>query len=1112
MISNRYQIEAQIGEGGMGAVFKGLDTQTGQPIAIKLLKPQILENHPELVERFRREGEALRELNHPNIVKMVDILEDDNKHYIIMEYVSGGDLAGVLAQGNMSVSRILDIAIDLADALTRTHKLGIIHRDLKPANMLIGDDGTLKLTDFSIAHTANNQTHLTESNAIVGTVHYLSPEVLYGEQADNRSDIWAFGIILFEMLTGKKPFTGDTVPSIVQSITRNHIPDLEQLNPECPIGLVDLVYRMLQKDRNHRIRSVRYVGAELEDIVQELAHSRTNEALQLSLSQDTQRFNTPTPEDSSYHLLHNLPAQTTPFVGREHELDELIQLLDSPDARLITILGPGGMGKSRLGMAVGEHQVGKFTDGIYFIELAPLSTIDNISSAIASAINYQFKSDGRTPQEQIVEYLADKNLLLIMDNYEHLLDGAQLMADILTASSDVKIVVTSRQRLQLLGEVLFHLTGMDFPEWETLEDANQYAAVKLFVSSAKRIQLDFELTAHNMNDVAQICQLVEGMPLGIELAASWSDMLSPEEITEELSQSMDFLEKDDNAQNAHRSIRSIMDYSWKQMTDVEQQVFMKLAVFRGGFTRKAAQDVAGANLRILQSLVNKSLIRRNADSGRYVIHALLREFTNHQLKLSQNSSIYPKFSQYYLDFLSKQEKKLQGSEQLDALNRIDVEFENIRRAWQWAVQTRDFDGIGKAIEGISVYLHMRSKWFYDPDIVALFKTTQARLAPTGNEKPHITWAKVLTRGNYYNSVEDYLDNLEKAIEITKMYEDKAEIGLALHMKAIVYPSRTVRIQCREESWPYFEAVGDDYHLASGLAFLSSDYLYLGDYEKALEHNQKALTITQRTGDNDGQIWVYNVFALAAFAKGDIAESKQHTQEILRLARLAKTQWVINQYEQFSAIIYSFGIEGDIAKVHDTYASIKHLFRDPVQTMRFQQAITAAIEENYDDAIDYGKDARLVGYEFHTGINSGWHPINHWGYMMGLAGLQRYDELYKHTRKLLRFFWDLQVRPFLFVGLSFMAILDTYHNDNPQRATKFLALASTHPHSLKGWLTIWPLVDTLKEHLKPEPDEEAYNAAWEQGTQLSLETVIPELLDEFGEAGHDDTQEHPIFNV
>lgn len=264
IIGGRYIIEDLIGQGAMGAVYRGLDTYSDQTVAIKFLKPEIVREDPDFVERFIREGEALRKLNHPNIVKMLDAIEENSSHYIVLEHVSGGTLSDLLRHdGALPVNRILDLALDLADALTRAHRLNIVHRDLKPANVLMAEDGTPRLTDFGHARMGD-QSRLTRSGYLVGTYAYLSPEMINGDEIDARADIWAFGVMLYEMLAGVRPFSDSNPAPLLAAIVSKQPTDLRTIRPDVPEELIRLVEWMLEKNPNERIPSVRQVGAILE--------------------------------------------------------------------------------------------------------------------------------------------------------------------------------------------------------------------------------------------------------------------------------------------------------------------------------------------------------------------------------------------------------------------------------------------------------------------------------------------------------------------------------------------------------------------------------------------------------------------------------------------------------------------------------------------------------------------------------------------------------------------------------------------------------------------------------------------------------------------------------
>jgi predicted ATPase len=352
-----------------------------------------------------------------------------------------------------------------------------------------------------------------------------------------------------------------------------------------------------------------------------------------------------------------LPAQTTPFVGREAVLAEIAERLQDPGCRLLTLIGPGGSGKTRLALEAAAARLEEYEHGAFFVPLAPLQSAESIVPTVTEALGIRFYDAG-PPRRQLLDYLRQKRMLIIMDNFEHLLPpagewdegGAGLMTDILKTAPDVRILTTSRAGLNVQGEHLFPVAGMDLPPLPSPEDGKggqpqtvggregEYSAVKLFLTSARRVQPGFELTPANQADVVRICRLVEGMPLGILLAAAWAPMLTPAEIVAQIRSGLDFLETDlRGVPERQRSMRATFDHSWRLLTQREREVFQALSVFRGGFTQEAAQEVTGASLRTLLGLVNKSFLERTP-TGRYQVHELLRQYAQEKLDQEPTAS------------------------------------------------------------------------------------------------------------------------------------------------------------------------------------------------------------------------------------------------------------------------------------------------------------------------------------------------------------------------------------------------------------------------------------------------------------------------------------------
>jgi len=897
LIAERFAIEKLIGQGGMGEVYLGRDEQTGEPVAIKRLKPELLAADPDIVTRFVQEGDALRQLHHPNIVRMLAAATHNLTYYLILEYVAGGSLQEYLEKhGPLPISRVLEIALDLADALTRTHRLNIIHRDLKPANVLLATDGTPRLTDFGTARLLQSE-GLTQSGMLVGTMAYLSPEACNGDKLDARADIWAFGALLFEMLTGHAPFRGNNIAATLKAILTEPTPDLHRLRPDVSDALADLIYRMLAKDRQQRLPSIRLAGAELEVMMSEWASGRVGDGATefQPFAASPHRPITPSPVAVSQTRPHNLPTSTTPFVGREVELSNLAQLLVDPQVRLVTITGPGGMGKTSLALAAAAKQREStsghtiFPHGLYFIPLAPLADSNAIVSAIAEAIGFTFY-EGAPPQQQLLDTLREKQLLLILDNFEHLLEGATLVDALLQNAPGVKVLATSRERLNRQSEHLLRLAGMDFPDWETPEDAAAYSAVQLFLQSARRVQPDYTLSGLDLAPIARICRLVQGLPLGIVLAAAWLELLSAEEIAQEISHSLDFLETDmADVPERQRSIRAVFDYSWRLLNAEEQTIFPRLSVFRGGFSREAAQAITGASLRTLLALVNKSLLHRTPE-GRFEIHELLRQYAAAYLasQTTDESTTRQQHSQFYLTFLHQREPILERAGQMKALQEIDLERENVRTGWEWAVAHSQLPWLIQALPALMTYMLRRGR-YAEGATLTTHLNQQLEQLPASAERERLLIAGLIWQSGYESILGQsdevlgrralaLLDSPSLAGEDIRSL--RAFVLASLATSPWIIEQRPVAIAYAEESLALYRALGDvpgEAHALTLLTFLMSIY-----QEKAVAQQvgQAALALYRQLGDQWGMI---NVLHKLSIATPDAVVRRPYLEECLVLA-------------------------------------------------------------------------------------------------------------------------------------------------------------------------------------------------------------------------------------
>ena len=449
---------------------------------------------------------------------------------------------------------------------------------------------------------------------------------------------------------------------------------------------------------------------------------------------------------------HNLPAQLTTFVGRQHEVHDIRHLLTT--TRLLTLTGPGGIGKTRLALQIGYDVLSNFPDGVYFIPLVALGESDNLLWAIAEHLNFEFRKSGE-PLDQLLDFFGDKRLLLILDNLEHLLNSASILSFILKNAAHIKMLVTSREHLRLYGEAIYSIKGLALPSSDNDEDLRQSESVQLFTQRAQANKPGMLLKTGDLQHVADICRLVEGMPLGIELAASWIGILSPQEIAHEIEHSLDILisELRDVPASQH-SIRAVFERSWNLLNAQQQQAFQKLTVFRNGFTRKAAEAVTGVKLHTLHSLVSKSLLHYDPQTGRYEQHELLRHYAEEELYYSGRvPTIQEAHAVYFADMMKKNGLRMCGHEQQEALLECEADIDNARVAWHYWIEQGEVEQICKFFNGFWIIYDIKG-WY--PAGVEMFQQGIEAMQAIGTEEAEAGLGWLMTAQGLYEVVNGYV--------------------------------------------------------------------------------------------------------------------------------------------------------------------------------------------------------------------------------------------------------------------------------------------------------------------------------------------------------------------
>jgi DNA-binding SARP family transcriptional activator/predicted ATPase/tetratricopeptide (TPR) repeat protein len=600
--------------------------------------------------------------------------------------------------------------------------------------------------------------------------------------------------------------------------------------------------------------------------------------------------------------LYRLPSQPTPFVGREEELGALEELLAQPMVRLVTVLGPGGIGKTRLALQAGtlaaERQQSAessetavlFRHGIVFVPLGPSTSPADIVATMAQAFQLRLEEG----KEQLLDYLRRKQLLLILDTLEHLLDGVGFLVEILGAAHGVKILATSRERLQLHGEHVFPIGGLGFPEQDPTPYAftgadiessirnyvQEYPAMMLFVSSARRVQPQLVLDCDDLATIAQVCRLVEGMPLALELAASWADVLQLTAILAEISTSLDLMRSERRDLPARqRSIRAVFDPSWGRLQQVDQAAFARLSVFRGGFTRAAAEQVAmegahpGAALRQLSRLVSKSFLQYNQSNDRYQIHELLRQYGAEKLAQDgpEEAEAHDRYCAYYAAALQRWGEDSKGPRHQMAVAEMEAESQNLHLAWDWAAEHGQVERLDQALEGLCLF-HMQRGRYEEGETACQWAAENLWNTESGyglrllvkilawqsafsHELGHVEWAQQALRQSQTIVERPDLADLDTRQERAFLLQQMARmVSLSSYQESE---------RLLEQSLALHRAVDDRWAMANVLVELSWNAERRGSYSEARALCEESLAMFRALGDQRGiarSLWILGVFS------------------------------------------------------------------------------------------------------------------------------------------------------------------------------------------------------------------------------------------------------------
>jgi non-specific serine/threonine protein kinase len=920
-----YRIHEKLGSGGMGEVYLAEDTRLERKLALKLLKPKIAKDRDRM-RRFIQEAKTASALNHPNIITIFEIGEADDLHFIATELIEGRTLHQRLNDGPFSVGEAVEVAIQITRGLQAAHEAGIIHRDIKPENVMIRPDGLVKILDFGIAKLSENVhggkidaeaatvvESYTHPGIVIVTVSYMSPEHARGLPVDARSDIFSFGILLYELLSGRQPFTGETINHTIVAILEDEPPPLNAFLHDYPAAIESIIRRCLQKRPSDRFQTT----AEIYEEFRKLQRALDADASSWDRSRNLTRAETlpgtntadasgkstqPSPAASRPS---NLTQELTSLIGRESEIDDIIDLLRSSDAPIVTLTGIGGTGKTRLARAVARAALPDFQDGVFFVDLSSIVNPELVLPTIASALGID-EARGRPFVEVIRQNIANKKILLVIDNFEQLLSAASQMSELDVASPDLRILLTSRELLNLSREVEFPVQPLATPSKgaskkkgnDYVEQIRSVESIRLFVDRAKHADPEFELQPANADSIAKICSELEGLPLAIELAAARTKILSPEQIVQKLENRLSLLTRGPrDLPDRQRTMRGAVEWSYDLLDNDEKRVFCGLSVFAGGFTLEAAESVCQSDrpwsrgesvIDIVTSLVEKNLVTsRSTSSGdrRFRMLEVVREFAHERLEAEDDAQpTHLRHAHYFLELAEKAEPHIQAAQSAEWLNRLELDHDNLRAAMSWSLKN-------SAETAARLATATRNFWLLHSHLTEGYKWLRAANELPGELIPVASRLKLLTAlslmARFLGEHSAARAAYEQALKAVEAANDKRGIAVANRGLGLLALHESDFVAARaffESGLRLSTEVDDRFGIAVSLNFLGDVARTQGENETARSYFERSLSILRELDNKVALSDNLNNLAAAAFGVGDIESARKYFSEAIKIAQ------------------------------------------------------------------------------------------------------------------------------------------------------------------------------------------------------------------------------------